>query len=388
MNNLSINLSSEEGKSPASMPCTEDTSAAEKVTCLFNMAGIPMVILLGIIGSSLSLCVFIFSHMRAHSSTVYLGYLNVVDIGFLCSLIPAWLGWVNIDLFFRNGWCQMTVFSNYLFSFLSVWTVVAFTVERFIVVYYPFKKPIMCTRRRAFTVVGSLTLGGLCFYSYALITTGIKSDPETGFVMCSPLPKYEKLQRILTTVDSAVTMIIPFLSISVLNGAIIFKIYGFSQRKRKRSLLQGNLSNDPASIRSFSESEHTTLPKTVVTHQLNNNESSSLRVQESHLKKRNRSQLKMTRSLVLISSTFIILNSPSHGFRLYFILSSLFRIEPKASPQLHIIQELAQFIYYINFATNMLQYIAFSPSFREGIVSMVAKCFRKQNVRKDTHSRI
>ena len=102
------------------------------------------------------------------------------------------------------------------------------------------------------------------------------------------------------------------------------------------------------------------------------------RIQNYCVRPRNHNQLRTTRSLVLISSTFVLLNTPSHIFKLYFIVAEMIGALPGPSPHIHIAQECTQFLYYVNFATNMLQYVAFSQSFRSALVSLVRKCRQRR----------
>jgi len=56
----------------------------------------------------------------------------------------------------------------------SEWTVVSFTVERWIVVFHPLKRHRLCTRKRAITAMLSLTVVSLLFYSFSLFTTSVR----------------------------------------------------------------------------------------------------------------------------------------------------------------------------------------------------------------------
>ncbi|KAG8326321.1 G-protein coupled receptor activity protein [Homalodisca vitripennis] len=63
-------------------------------------------------------------------------------------------------------------------SFLSVWFVVAFTVERFIAVRYPLKRPSMCTVTRAKMVLSVLTLFTLSMCSPYLFISAPQWRPD------------------------------------------------------------------------------------------------------------------------------------------------------------------------------------------------------------------
>ena len=72
-----------------------------------NKIGIPVILLIGIVGNTVSFLVFVMTPLRYKSSSVYLAFMNVADTGFMISLVPAWLGWVHIDIFHSQGWCQV-----------------------------------------------------------------------------------------------------------------------------------------------------------------------------------------------------------------------------------------------------------------------------------------
>ena len=72
-----------------------------------NKFGIPLILVIGIVGNTISFLVFVLTPLRYKSSSIYLAFMNVADTGFLVSLIPAWLGWIHIDIFHTEGWCQV-----------------------------------------------------------------------------------------------------------------------------------------------------------------------------------------------------------------------------------------------------------------------------------------
>ena len=89
-------------------------------------------------GNLISFLVFVCTPVRQLSSSVYLAGLALSDSSFLLQLFVTWLGYVRVFLVHRNVWCQMVVYFAYVSSFLSVWLVVGFTVERYIAVSFRF----------------------------------------------------------------------------------------------------------------------------------------------------------------------------------------------------------------------------------------------------------
>lgn len=127
----------------------------------------PTLVCFGTIGNILSVLVFFKTKLRKLSSSYYLAALGISDTCFLIGLLVPWLNFVNINIYNRNIYCQLFTYFSGLTSFLSVWFVVAFTVERFIAVLYPLRRQTMCTVRRAkIVLLGLVILGSLISIPY------------------------------------------------------------------------------------------------------------------------------------------------------------------------------------------------------------------------------
>lgn len=116
----------------------------------------PLLTVTGIIGNIVSVMVFFRTRLRKLSSSYYLSALCISDTGFLLVNFLLWLSLFNINIYNRNGCCQLFTFLSGFCSALSVWFVVAFTIERFIAVIYPLKRQTMCTVKRAKSVLIAL----------------------------------------------------------------------------------------------------------------------------------------------------------------------------------------------------------------------------------------
>lgn len=114
---------------------------------------IPFITLAGTIGNVLSVLVFVRTKLRKLSSSYYLAALSISDTVYLFCNLMQWTNTLNINIYNRNGPCQVFTFVSSMCTALSAWLVVAFTVERFIAVRYPLKRQTMCTVRRAKSIL-------------------------------------------------------------------------------------------------------------------------------------------------------------------------------------------------------------------------------------------
>ena len=202
----------------------------------FNFYYLAIIIVVGVVGNSLSFLVFTRTHLKLRSSSYYLAALALADLGFLLTLLVVWLNHVGIDLFNRPGWCQALVYGSSVCSCLSVWLTVAFTIERLIAVQYPLQRPSMCTVRRAKTIILVLTFVTLSAHIYSLFTAGITHGTVGGSedrTICELLPDYYQFMRIVNLLDTILTLVIPFILIVSMNAMIAKNLIVFSRTFKK-----------------------------------------------------------------------------------------------------------------------------------------------------------
>lgn len=269
--NLSISFHGEESWFPE-----------ETVIYRIQVILVPILSITGIVGNLLTVWVLSVSQLRGLSSSFYLTSLTLSDSGFLLSLFFVWLKEVGVDIYNREVWCQLLTYLSHVTTFLSVWLVVAFTSERFIAVGFPLLRVSVCTPRRAKIVVSGLVLVSVTLYSYLLVAAG--TMPIDNIRYCTLKTSYESVAHVMNQVDLIMTLLVPLVLIIVLNVKIV-RCVKFIEKLR---------------------------PELSVAN-LNNNQFS---------------QVKMTKSLVIISTVFVVLNLPSYFIRAYsFFAVSIAQIQ-------------------------------------------------------------
>ncbi|KAK2162568.1 hypothetical protein LSH36_96g04019 [Paralvinella palmiformis] len=355
-----------------------------KLMDTFNLYLTPVIIILGVVGNFLSFLVFSVSHLRRNSSSVYLAALALVDTGFLLSLLIVWLDKVDVPLFDKQGWCQMVVYLTHLCPFLSVWYVVGFTAERYVIVWHPLRKDRFCTPRTSKLGVGVLSVVGLTLYSFTTWTSGIMivtgDEP-----MCIPFPRYYDIITFLSTIDALITLILPSIIIVVLNIRILIRIHQIQKRMasnrrqvalafshsnaHKMSTLKAEISDKGSmhfrfSNRSLTDAEVTFLPPIDVAETKRNKRTVAFR---------GRSQYRLARMLLVASSVFVLLNIPVHYFKIQAFMQHLFGYSYKSSKRDLQWHQFFQLIYYVNFAINFFVYSVCGRPFRSGLKHLVLR---------------
>ena len=358
-----------------------------------NIYFTPVIILVGTAGNLLSFLVFTATHLKRQSSSVYLASLAIVDIMFLLSLSIIWLSWIKVNLFHRFIWCQVVVYLTYVTNFLSTWYVVSFTIERYIIVWYPLRKDRLCSRKRARRVVGSLAVIGLLLYLFANFTNGIIYIAT--LPVCMPLPHHYSFVTVATALDFFFTLVIPSVIIVILNVRIIVKIMEYPRHRTFNDTTNTVLKSEKSEVSTSNKSEDankttTTCKQTVNSvrtcvyiqkgslHAGRSNSSTRPIVRtcspsaqkHTHIRiahGRTRAQYRTARMLIIVSTVFVILNLPSHVFRINAFVQSSVDARYMTTRRALRWQELFQLLCHLNFSINFFLYSVYGRQFRTGL---------------------
>ena len=313
-----------------------------------------------------SLLVFISRSLRHQSWSVYLASLAVSDTGFLVCLFFSWCDNIGLNVYHRHGWCQALVYMTYICCFLSVWYIVCFTAERYIVVKCPLKRLQICTTKRAKIIVISFALFSAIFYSFATWTSALR--PMYGrHEFCMPKDAYMDLLTILSYIDTAITLIIPTVVILLLNTLII---YAVAYYHRQRDTMTGS---EAIHLQvTDSDDQGANRQKTEQSYLRAHGKQSCPRSPSSQVLTTNaqRTLTHMNRMLIIVSMSFVLLNLPSHTIRIYTFFMALHNAQYQASHWLVSCQKLFQYVYYLNFSINFVLYSACGSHFRHAMIHL------------------
>ena len=296
-----------------------------------------VIIAVGLVGNTVSFTVFVCTYLNRQSSSVYLAALACADAGFLFCLLVSWSDNIGIHLFNTPGWCPFFVYLTYVCSFLSVWYVVCFSVERYVAVCLPLRR--QDTPKRAKITVVCLAIIAAILYNFALWTSRVQ---DVGFEnpYCFPLKKYYKLINYANNIDTFLTLVVPSVIIIITNVRIIYAIFHLQRRRREMELQNSRSPMDLTGDRgNLSRRRYRTTSCQTL-------------------------QLRVTKLLIVVSSIFLLLNLPSHIMRLYAYFMSITADRFKPTKLFALTQRLFLYVYYVNFAINFFLYSAFGRNFR------------------------
>ncbi|XP_052059309.1 neurotensin receptor type 1-like [Mytilus californianus] len=192
----------------------------------------PIIIVVGILGNTLSLNVFLSRNLRSLSSSTYLAALSVSDLFIITSYVTVeWLRrgltflfpGTNVRFLDVNGMCELQLYISYVSRFMSSWLLVAFTVERYIGICFPLLRRNLCTTTSTRKIVSGIFLLSAIIVIYKPILSGIyKSD--AGNVYCTGSPQHGFISFVFDSIFALLISFVPFVIIIVINILIMKKL--------------------------------------------------------------------------------------------------------------------------------------------------------------------
>lgn len=351
----------------------------------------PVIVVLGLIGNVVSLAVFSERTMLRRSSSVYLAALSAVDVAFLTCVLLSWTAQTRFDLYGVDGLCQLFTYVTYVSSFLGVWYVVGFTVERYIAVHYPLRRQSLCTAAKARRSVSALAVFAGLAYSFGAWTSGVTVIPsplpgaDADYRVCVPLGRYAMALSVVHTIDTVVTLLLPFVAITVLNLRIAVTVVRCNRARRamSRPSVRRLIVSD-ADARSRCR---TCGPSTLA---FPSSPQPQQHQHQQHVRRSTSSiarfhsqfhvsgsggggdQFRVTKLLLTVSAAFLVLNLPRHAARTYSLFIDLTHPYSPPSPVFLVYQKLFQIIYYLQFAVNIILYATIGRSNFRGALRRIA----------------
>ena len=337
-----------------------------------------LIVLTGIVGNLLSLKVFFSTKVPRTSSRTYLISLTICDCVFLvahfiddtCKQIVDYFELefpINITDQ-KLSMCRGFALIRSMARAASPWIIVAFTLERFLVVNYPqesniISKPLLA-KRFVYFILGVSFLISL----YAPILTGIVLVPTQFRKMsnvnkkfspvfvsliqsnpyyqqkffrktCDVLEDYRVIYLYFTFFYTLIIIILPLFIVSLFNMLLIIRLY----RGDKWTSAKLKLHDQEMSYKELRD------------------------------KKVQIENLKITWTLVIISLTFILLTLPHLIF--YFMIS----IKLVKSSSVYVVYKISELFYIFNHSSNFFLYVFTRKSFRRVLKQKLdCGCFNKK----------
>jgi hypothetical protein len=242
--------------------------------------------------------------------------------------------------------CRLNVYFSHVFAFLSNWFIVGFGIERALVVRSPLSARSVGSHRYKLHYVRVLLVLALVLYSVLIVGSGVewvqtsqvnstnRNESEGAFLCVTVAAWFTTIERVVF-VDILVSILVPFVLILLSNVFISAKLLHASH-----------------SIRKSLNSRSRRAAGKLWVHD---------RAGVGVLLRRRRSYKKTTSVLLMISTAFLVLNTPLVISKLrYLYVNSMSDVheEQKYSSTVseQIVEHVTCDLFYLNFAINFILY--------------------------------
>ncbi|CAF3940831.1 unnamed protein product [Rotaria sp. Silwood2] len=324
-------------------PDTDSFAIQLKHGCqLFRFYSSIILVIVGMIGSLLSIKVFSSTKIRRNSSNEYLITMALLLFNFFCDeVLRSIVHDFHVDLPLNlvdlsRPLCKCSTYFRHTLRFAAHWIVVAFTLERLIVVYFPLQTSVLCNPRSARRICLFILVISFLIPFYSFIMSDVSIDEKHHLLECDIMNKFKKIYFYLTIIYGNLTLTFPILIVCVVNILTVRQLLR-AGRLRKQQQLNQTKKVDCAN------KDYVNM---IVKNQLEND--------------------KVTWMLVVISITFGILNFP------YFILWLIFciiRVRGRTpSAYIESGKMVAEVFYLLHYSLYFFLYVISRRSFRKVLI--------------------
>jgi len=205
---------------------TENTDPEHTMAMTLLRTVIPMIVLMGTVGNTLSFCVLVRRNMRSTPMYFYLTLLAVADTFVL--YVSAFKVWIRVltqfeVLHMSNVGCKLFMFILLCSFYLSAWLVVLVTLDRFLVVWFPFRGYLLMRIRRA--RLTALVLAVIvAVYNFHVFWT-ISLHRYGSSLMCDASEDNFFMMHVFEYLKLVSYCVVPFVIVIALNVAILLRIH-------------------------------------------------------------------------------------------------------------------------------------------------------------------
>ncbi|CAB3397621.1 unnamed protein product [Caenorhabditis bovis] len=327
----------------------------------------PFCVVVGLTGNTMVWILIRSNRMLSKLPTnTYLLCLAAMSSIFLLSLL---IFWIEEDLFenspLRNSYysCIFNTFLAHVCDFASVWLIVLVGFERLILLY---RKTRGLTVERARTQIAFLLGVAMLFNAWILFVAGMDKDGQ-----CDIKEDYIRLYNTMTVLETFVCMALPSFIIFVSNVLVIVKLNQHVRRNPGSPAVSFNTADVVLTTQ-------TSAPSNTLKSYSRLSTRFSIEVEKTPKKKKKGiryTDIQLTRSLLVVTWAFIMLNLPNYVYR---ITSILFGVSDQAMQKMSLI---AHVFLYTHHAFLFYLYIFYSPQMKRRLKPTAMKllecyCFK------------
>ncbi|XP_074650174.1 thyrotropin-releasing hormone receptor-like [Tubulanus polymorphus] len=307
--------------------------------------GLPIIIIIGTIGNTISLIVLCQRTMRQTGTYFYMAILAVADTAVL------YLNGLRKWIYFLTGFdlnqvsdagCKTMSFVNYWTFDFATWILVAMTVDRFLAVHSPLRAIQLSTISRIKKVLLLLAVIDVGLNMHLFWTMELLVNPCGKY--CIPRREFSNFHhRVWPIVDAVFYSFVPFLMLLVFNIIIVQDMF---VAWRVRRNLYANSNND------------IDLQNVATTNRRSNKQRNHITTSSWHL----------TLMLLVVTTIFLVLSAPNCIYMIVRMVTDVTTREQRR--RVKITKAATTLLLYVNHCVNFYLYCASGRKFRQTLVSI------------------
>ncbi|CAI4226137.1 unnamed protein product [Auanema sp. JU1783] len=352
---------------------------------------LPFFCLIGIIGNSMALILIRTNFwLRRLTSNVYLCTLSICSCLFLTMVLVTWADAIYHLPLYRETeiGCKFFTFLAHFSDFICVWMISWISCDRMVVLYRPGIRRHVCNRKFARRLTIGTIFTSTMLYSWVFLFAGLERvQANTDQVFCGlsnnvtvfgyPVHKH---YVVFTIFDTIVCTALPSIIIIVVNSFSIWR-YRQCMKIYSSGVLRVRFFRGPSSDENMRYEEETAKKLLLSQSQTNTPTAQSQRSFNNCGKLRS-SDLQLSRTLLIVTSTFVLLNVPNYIMRIVQYSLSF------DSHFFHFFHYLTFLMYYLHHAVLFYMYIFWSPQMKKQLKPTAVRlleCYCLKNVPEFGH---
>nr|UKQ02631.1 cholecystokinin-type receptor [Ophionotus victoriae] len=328
-----------------------------------------VIFILAVVGNILVIMTLVHNKRMRTVTNVFLFSLAVSDVLFAIVCIPFTLvGNILQRFIFGAGICKIVPYFQGVSVTVSVWTMVAISLERYHAICNPLSSRIWQTKRHAYRAIAAIwTLGFLIFLPSIIFTQLIPLSE--GHHMCREKWPAKIYMEVYTTSMFVILMVIPLWTMAIAYGLIIRELRQGMMSEKRVKKSEKRVNGTP--LTKLGDTEDSTMISTrgSIAKKPKKKESPTVArsTSTSVAKKR------VVKMLIIIVILFFVCWSPSWCFMMWSVADPQSAYNAISSVEISFIKWLT----YVSACINPIVYCFMNKKFRQGFFDAFGCCCGK-----------
>ena len=327
--------------------------------------GVPVILIIGLLTNILLSVTIRKSELMKISTYSYFFTMGIVDSVYLVAMFIPWISTRSINIYNKEGFCQLVYYLNVLTVFLSNWYFTMLLFERVLTSYKPEKAKYICSAFRTKCYITVVAVFAVVGHLYLTWTSGVFLIRSVKH--CTVIPEHAHDIVILRKVDIVFSFILPFLAtLTFISCLVIYIITYYLPCKDRQFTFTTDQLTFEVRIRS-SNIQNNSVENSVV------NERAHIytpNVSRKQLLREIQQSVRLTVVSLIIAVIYVALSIP-HSFiksRITFMAAD-YQVTLRERLYLILFEE----IYKFNFSYKGIIYLSLLPEMRQNMMNLF-KC--------------